>query len=306
MFYSELLFWSRYRPESDSIDGYLMTWAVYSVTSFVFFTVVNVFKVRSIWAIFLCGALYGWLTEGVIVQTMYNYDAFPFYISWTGLAWHALISVLVGLYYVGKVLLENRPFKTVLIASAIGLFWGFWAVCWWVEEPGTSPGLLGFIVFAFSSSVLLIICYWLCGKLSGTSFPKIKWQLYVVIILFFLYFAFVTLPAAPVAVVILPPLLLIIYLSLRRNRSVETHSSILESSLGCVRILNYLCLLFIPFVAVVVYGILGFFGARVYTNHYIAAVTAPVGATLFVVSIIKIWKKKPEEIVTCGQKISPF
>lgn len=302
MFYSELVFWSRYRSESDSIGGYLMTWAVYSGTSFAFLAVVDVFKARSIWAVFLCGALYGWLTEGVIVQTMYNYEAFGFYISWTGLAWHGLISVLVGWYYVRKVLLENKPFKTVCVASAIGLFWGLWAVCWWVEEPGTSPGLLGFAVFAFLSSLLIIASYWLCDTPLWKSFATRKWQLCIVGILFVLYFACVTLPAAPIAVLILPPLLLIIWLTLRRNKHIERRGSLLEPSVGCVKARNYLCLFFMPLVATAVYGILGLLDAEVHTNWPIAFVTTPTGAVLFIVSVVKIWRARPQEILISNQQ----
>jgi len=296
MFYSELVFWSRYRPEADSVGGYLMTWAVYSVTSFAFLAAIDVFKARSIWALFLCGALYGWLTEGVIVQTMYDYEAFGFYISWTGLAWHGLISVLVGWYYVRKVLLENRCFKTISVAGLIGLFWGLWAVCWWAEEPGTSPGLLGFALFAFLSSVPVIMSYWLCGRLLWKSFAARRWQLCIIGILFVLYFVFVTLPAAPIAALILPALLLIIWLTLRRNKRVEKRGSVLVSSAGFVKRQNYLCLFLMPVVATAVYGVLGLLDVKVHTNWPIAFVTAPMGAVLFIISTVKIWRTRPQEI----------
>ena len=96
VFYSESMFWARYRPGEDSVASYLVTWIVYSLSAFVFLSLVSLLRVRNIWALFLCGALFGWLTEGVIVQTMY--DDFPLNISFTGLAWHALISIWVGWY----------------------------------------------------------------------------------------------------------------------------------------------------------------------------------------------------------------
>ena len=302
MFYSELVFWSRYRPEADSFGGYLMIWAVYSVTSFAFLIAVDVFKARSIWALFLCGALYGWLTEGVVVQTMYNHESFPFYIFWTGLAWHALISILIGWYYVSKVLLENKPFKTVWVASAIGLFWGIWAVCWWVEEPGTSPGLLGFALFAFLSSLPVIVSYWLCGRLLRRSFATRKWQLCIIGILLVLYFVFVTLPAAPVAALILPPLLLIIWLTLRRNKHIQKRGTLLELSAGFVKPQNCLCLFFMPLVATVVYGVFGLWDVKVHTNWLIALVTTPTGAILFIISAVKIWRARPQEISISNQQ----
>lgn len=104
MYFSEFVFWAR--DTEDSIGGWLFIYLVYSVVTYILLSVVTTFRVRSVWAIFLAGALYGWLIEGVIVQTMY--DDFPLQVSFTGLAWHALISVLIGWYYITNVLVQNQ------------------------------------------------------------------------------------------------------------------------------------------------------------------------------------------------------
>src|SRR4051812_31155712 len=90
MFYSEHVFWAHIRPE-DSLLGYVATWLLYSLLAFVFLAIIGHFHVRSVWAVFLAGALFGWLTEGVIIQT--TYESLPLSISFTALSWHALLSV---------------------------------------------------------------------------------------------------------------------------------------------------------------------------------------------------------------------
>ena len=99
MFYSEHLFWAHVRA-SDTLFDYLETWLLYSFLAFAFLNLIDHFRVQNIWALFLCGAVFGWLVEGVIVQT--TYESLPLSISFTGLAWHALISVWVGWYAVRK------------------------------------------------------------------------------------------------------------------------------------------------------------------------------------------------------------
>ena len=117
--------------------GLLAVWLAYSLFAYPLLCVASLFKVRNPWAVFLAGAFYGWFEEGIMVQTMYGSDAgpFPASISFTGLAWHALIGVWIGWYLMRRVLAQNNYFKTLLLASAIGLFYGCWSIFWWNEPP---------------------------------------------------------------------------------------------------------------------------------------------------------------------------
>src|SRR5690348_807196 len=85
-FYSEWSFWAGRPAQEFFWLEAIPTWLVYSCFAYFFLAAVSYFRVKSIWAFFLAGAIYGWLGEGVYVQTMY--DTFPMNISWTGLAWH--------------------------------------------------------------------------------------------------------------------------------------------------------------------------------------------------------------------------
>ncbi len=71
MFYSELVFWAHVRVD-DSFSNWLSTWLAYSFLAFVFLTVVARFRIHTIWALFLAGAVFGLLAEGVLVQTTYE------------------------------------------------------------------------------------------------------------------------------------------------------------------------------------------------------------------------------------------
>lgn len=120
-FYSETMFWARWRP-GDTLLGLTMTWLIYSVLAFFVLLIVNRFGVGDPYSVFLVGAVFGWLVEGVVVQTAY--EAFPFQLVWTPLAWHALISVLAGVYLAGKALGEWEVKKAALFFTSLGIFWG--------------------------------------------------------------------------------------------------------------------------------------------------------------------------------------
>ncbi|RLG48328.1 MAG: hypothetical protein DRN92_01275 [Thermoproteota archaeon] len=88
-----------------------------------FLSTITEFKVGSFGTLFLIGALFGWLVEGLIEQTLY--ESLPLSISWTGLACHSLISVSIGWYAIRKALKEGNRRRIMQISSLFGLFWGF-------------------------------------------------------------------------------------------------------------------------------------------------------------------------------------
>jgi hypothetical protein len=84
-FLSERVFWSFWRPGDHSAD-FLITWLVYSLIGWIFLDLVRRFRVASSPPLFLCGAVYGWVGEGIAVDTLYG-DAsnpLPLSVSWTG------------------------------------------------------------------------------------------------------------------------------------------------------------------------------------------------------------------------------
>jgi hypothetical protein len=290
-YYSELVFWARIKP-TDSLPEWTSTWLAYSLLAFVFLTIVARLQVHTIWALFLAGAVFGWMTEGIIVQTAY--EDLPLSLSFTGLAWHALISVWVGWYAVRRALYSGLR-STIFVAAAIGFVYGLWAISWWVE-PGEVPAPpLEFAQYTFVSTFLLIFAHWLYDRTVPAYFVPNRIVEIIAAILFLLYFAFVAVPAAPLAVVILPVLLLLIYLALRRNRQRETRPPLHTCFVRTDQIWRYLVLLLIPVAASIVYAAAYYAGVRWYTNWILYLISTPAGFILFVISYFKVWRMKAVE-----------
>jgi len=290
LYYSELLFWARYDPETMALPDFLITYFVYSLAAYILLSTVSVFRVRSIWALFLTGAIYGWIIEGVIVQTVY--EDLPLSISWTGLAWHALISVIIGWYYMRKILLENNYYKTIRTSLLIGLFYGFWSLCWW-EMEDTVTSFSEFSLYTIFTSAVLILCYWAYNRIDLFLPTKIEMGTVIAIILFFFVF---TLMIAPIAVFILPSLLIVVYITLKRNKSTEQKENIINALQGNIKPLNYVLLLFIPLTAMVIYGFSLSLGLFIPTHIIIYTVTTPLGFIMLFLSIIKVFRKNRSPI----------
>jgi len=153
--YSEALFWARWRP-GDSVGGYLVTWAAYSLVAFLTLTAIEHFGVRGTLGIALAGAVFGWLVEGAVAVTLY--EDLPWSISWTPLAWHGLFTVVFGWFLVPRAL-ATWPFRRLVRWSVlVGTVWGIWAITWRAQDGSWTP-VLSFGLFAFGAAVVLVLGY---------------------------------------------------------------------------------------------------------------------------------------------------
>jgi hypothetical protein len=172
VYFSERLFWARPRPE-DSLGEWLGNWIVYSLLAFVFLNLVVHFRVKNIWGLFLAGAAFGWLVEGVIVQT--TYESLPLSISFTGLAWHALITVWVGWYALPKSFTSYGRLSTLKLSVVIGICYGVWAISWWLEPDGGVASLTEFAGYSLVTTLLVILAYWLANWSASEPFQPACW-----------------------------------------------------------------------------------------------------------------------------------
>ena len=289
VYFSEHLFWARVRPD-DSVGGWIGAWIAYSFLAFVFLTLVTRFKIRNIWALFLAGAAFGWLAEGVIVQT--TYEMLPLSISFTGLAWHALITVWIGWYALQKSLHAAASFLTLKLSAVIGACYGLWAISWWLEPDGGVSSVVDFATFSFGATILVILAYWLANWSTTEPFEPNNWVITIISSLFGFYFLFVAVPAAPMALVILPSLLALVYMGLRRNRLTNADSSILNDVAGYVPVWKFLSLLAIPVTGILVYILAFSLNLHWQTNWVLYLITTPLGFILLGVSLYKSWQKK--------------
>ncbi len=127
--WSESWFWARWR-EGQEVSDLVGAVVVYAAAVQVCMFAAHRFRVPSdgprAWRrVFLLGALYGWLVEGVVVTTVV--ESLPLSISYTGLAWHALFTVLLGWWWVPRVL-EKKKRVAVGWLALLGVGVGTWAV----------------------------------------------------------------------------------------------------------------------------------------------------------------------------------
>ncbi len=297
------MFWAT--PEREDLLGgiTIAMWLLYSLMSYAFLCVVSVFKVRNAWAVFLAGAFYGWFEEGIVVQTMYGSPdtPFPMSISFTGLAWHAPIDVFVGWYLVRKALAENNRSKIIGLASAIGLFYGGWAVWWWNQPPPSMKALLDagekvvllvrFSIYAFATTAILGFAHWLYNRMMPFVFKPSKVELWFFGVVTLLYYAFVTVPAAPKALWILPPLMAVTFWALNKNRRVEAQLDAISAFDAQVKPAHYLFLLLIPLVATTIYSIGLATDARLRTNLFVYYIFSALGVLLWIASIVMLFRR---------------
>ena len=264
---------------------------VYSLMAFVFLVLVAHFRVKSIWALFLVGATFGWIDEGIVVQTAY--DMLPLSVSFTGLAWHALLTVWVGWYALRKSLISSDAWSTLKLAAAVGVCYGLWAINWWFEPDGGVSSVPEFAAYSFITTAILIPAYWLVNWSASEPFVPNRWVIVVVSGIFALYFGFVTVPAAPLALVILPLLFGLIYLALRRNRLAEDEGSLLDAHCNSIPVWKYISLLALPLTGILVYALATALQLQWQTNWVLYLVTTPLGFVLFAVSLVKVWRRQP-------------
>lgn len=153
--YSEALFWARWRS-TDSAGGYALSWLAYSLVSLLVLMLIERFDLRGVLGLVLAGAVFGWLVEGAVATTLY--DDLPWSISWTGLAWHDLITVVGGWLLVPRAMATWSPRRLVRWSILVGAAWGMWAVTWRVEDGFWTP-IGTFTLFAFASAAVLAVGY---------------------------------------------------------------------------------------------------------------------------------------------------
>lgn len=133
---SENLFWSAPRADLTAV-GLAMTWAAYTLCAAAALSAVLWSGIQGWRAVLLGGALLGWLIEGVIVATMY--DAFPFQVVWTPLAWHALVTG-VGVVGVGRMAGRWPAARMAAAWAGLGAWAGLFALWWPLDRDDLPTG----------------------------------------------------------------------------------------------------------------------------------------------------------------------
>ena len=225
----------------------LILW--YGFPAYLFLAAIGRFQVRSLAALFLAGALYGFAVEGIVIWQMY--EALPYTISWTPLGWHVLVDVLLGWLLVRRVLQRDQMLTTAGLAVGLGLFWGIWATWNAAQLPLSPPAEFG--ALALFSGTIWIAGTFILDRWGGAAFQPSRVELGLLALVGAGLFAVQILPVFPLALLFLPPLLLLTGWLLWRNQAQETRPSILASFPKRPRPRNYALLFLTPLTAAAAY-----------------------------------------------------
>lgn len=162
---SERAFWAFWR-KNDEPGELFITWFAYSLVVAFCLSVARLSQVRDRHQVFLVGALMGWLAEGVAVQTVLGSgdNPFPLSISWTGLAWHSLLTVVGGAWVLPRLGSEPLNPRTFGNLVAFGIGFGLWANYYFLEKGESIHSLNSFTSHTLFLAALLIPGLWLMGE----------------------------------------------------------------------------------------------------------------------------------------------
>jgi hypothetical protein len=241
---------------------------------------------------FLAGAVYGWLVEGGLIDTLYGTQPsapFPVSISITGLSWHALLSVMVGWWATGKALTASRLWGLVWISLGVGVFWGVWAMFPRRETPPIITPVPDFFVNAAILTLGLMASWWVSFRAGVHDFRPGWFGLVLCTLLVGLFYVQHVLKLGVLPLVVLPSLLGIAAAALYRHRQRAGRPEHVFSR--DFRPIRLLILGLIPISATLVYGIAAAVGIDLFPVSTVVYyfLTGPAGMVLFILALVVIF-----------------
>ncbi len=291
-FLSEGFFWARWRTDFNPISA-VQTWLVYCFVTYTVLVILERFRVRNFWGVFLAGAVYGWLVEGVVVSTLY--EDFPLGISFTGLAWHALFSVAIGLYLLPRLLRTAKPGRIAWMAALAGLVYALWSLWWWLENPNNINNPLLWLFYSGGMALLSLLGYWAADRLSREHrFTSSKTEMILLAVVWALIFLVSRFFSFGWGIVVLPPLMALTFaaLSVHRKAAADPQVPALDAIRGPIPLVNLAVVLLMPFTAVAIYTIAYLLGIPAKTNILFYIVLTPAGFVLYIAALVKMFRQK--------------
>jgi len=206
---SENLFWM-VPPPDLTLPIFAVTWLFYSAVSAAALSAVLMSGVSGLWAAFLGGAILGFGVEGAVVGTMF--DAFPFQLVWTPLAWHALIT---GGIFVGLARAPMRPGSAVAVWGAVAIAAVAWAL-YWPSERDVLPGAGALAVYLLLPACLSIPALRVLDRLLPLAPPPRAVLLVAPVLLVLAWIVGTVMAPSPVRLALWPCVALVVWAMRRR------------------------------------------------------------------------------------------
>jgi len=226
----------------------------YFIPTYIFLMAIEYFNIRSVWALLLAWWLYWWSVEWFVAIQLY--ESFPFSILWTWFAWHSLVDVLIGWYFIRYILNKNNYLYTFILSLILGLFWWSWATWFWVEGVSAIK-VFDFTIYTFFTTFLLILSYIIleiCIKNTIKFWFKYsKTEFYIIFILSILMIGVLSVSLIWLPLITLVPLFWFTFFILWKNKKIENWKNIIYDNFNKIKISNYLIILLMPFVASISY-----------------------------------------------------
>ncbi|MBD3350544.1 MAG: hypothetical protein GF364_03560 [Candidatus Lokiarchaeota archaeon] len=294
--YSEEIFWSFLRLE-DVFFGKLQTWLLYSAATYIVLWLSYKYKANSLGSFFIIGATYGWIIEGLVVLTMY--EELPLSISFTGLAWHSLITLFIGFVLFQDALVKSNKKKILKLSCFVGAFWGWWGVSWQFEL-GYLASVDQFFIYASILTILMFIGFLIYNKMNIQEFNPSKLEKIMIYAFIVVYFVIDLLYLGILIIILWIPLMSLNIFALKRHADkIEDESKAIDEEKKHYKITsetnlskkNIVIMLIIPVVATMVYfGLIAMDLVLPY-NILLYLITTPLGFILYIYSLIKTLKR---------------
>jgi len=296
--FSERVFWAFWRKE-DSADELAVTFATYGLIVVVAQFLFRRYRVQEWHRIFLVGALVGWLAEGVVVTTALGdgTNPFPLSISFTGLSWHAPLSVLFGLWWLPKAVVNPDPGPVIKASAGLGVGWGLWAG-YYKLEAGTAATTLGnFAMHTTGVTAMLVVGVLLLLKNPQVEAERRPWLTWLVMALAGTLYLGFHLPANPIPAVVLLALFVFTWRRIVMSQPAEMETT--ESLSQSIPTLRNLWLLPLAGgLAIFTYALVDSLTPGISSNIALYLITMPLGFGLFGRAIWLSYRKrsKPDQL----------
>ena len=198
---SENFFWSA-PPDDFSYLHLPLLWMIYSLASACGLAAVMLTGIRGWKALFLGGAIMGFMIEGAVAGTMFQ--AFPLQLVWTPLAWDALISSLI-IFGLCRVAGKVSVLKLIAGWLAVGCLGATFATYWPTERP-QMPGPAATLTYLAGVGLVVPVANMALDKIGPLTLPP-RWALFLPLALLALGWAFHLFTTLSPIVICLPLLL---------------------------------------------------------------------------------------------------
>ena len=145
-----------------------------------------------------------------------------------------------------------RDGKALLPCLLLGLALGLWSMGWWLEPDIALAEPLSVLIYNSCFGLLLLPAYVLWSRFDLNQFHPSRIEIIALLLLLALYFVFVTIATQPLALPVLPPLLVVILWALLKNRQ---RTLTIQFPLGAITFKQELPLLLIPITGSLIYTI---------------------------------------------------